>query len=366
MSTGFSRIPRERTDPLRLPALWVLAVFVSLCGAAPQLPPEMHELAINSIDFVYKEKFKLAEDEAKKIIRKYPDHPAGYFFYAAALELWMDYYETDKREVEFYKYCDLAIEQAEKLIARGGVDKDWALFFMGGADGIKGTYESRYEKWITSFRHGWKGVSNLQQLYKRNPNIKDVLYGIGLYDYWRSALTKILWWMPGIENRCQQGINELYDAKKNGMYTCISAGVNLIDILCNEARYKEALALADELLEKYPFTLKFFWGRGAALYGSGRYNEAEGVYRYILIRVEAEPFDNHYNAVVCHYWLAKIYYKTRQYTESIAECNRMLYYTPDVDTKRRLAKYYSEAARIRAQAHSESVKSGGAKDATGK
>jgi hypothetical protein len=100
-----------------MPALWVLAVLAFFCSAAPQLPQEMHDLAMSSIDFVYKEKFKLAEDEARKIIKKYPDHPAGYFFYAAALESWMDYYETDKREVEFYKYCDLAIDRAEKLLA---------------------------------------------------------------------------------------------------------------------------------------------------------------------------------------------------------------------------------------------------------
>ena len=361
MNTDFTLIPQKRADPLCMPALWVLAVLLFFCSAAPQLPQEMHDMAMNSIDFVYKEKFKLAEDEAKKIIKKYPDHPAGYFFYAAALESWMDYYETDRREVEFYKYCDLAIEKAEKLLAKGGgVDKDWALFFLGGADGIKGTYESRYEKWITSFRHGWKGVSTLQSLYKRNPNIKDVNYGLGLYDYWRSSLTKILWWMPGIENKCQQGIDELYDAKKNGLYTCISSSVNLIAILCNEARYKEALTIADEMLGKYPFTLKFFWGRALALFGDGRYNEAEGVYRYILIKVEAEPYDNHYNAVVCHFWLAKIYLKTKQYTQGIAECNRMVSYNLDEDIKRRLAKYYSDAGRIKEQAKAASIKSGGA------
>jgi tetratricopeptide (TPR) repeat protein len=359
MNTGLSfLIPQKRADALCMPALWVLAVLLFFCGAAPQLPQEMHDMAMASIDCVYREKFKLAEDEAKKIIKKYPDHPAGYFFYAAELESWMDYYETDRREEEFYKYCDLAIEKAEKLLAKG-VDRDWATFFLGGADGIKGTYESRYEKWITSFRHGWKGVATLQTLQKNNPKIKDVNFGLGLYDYWRSALTKILWWMPGIENKCQQGIDELYDAKKNGMYTCITASVNLIGVLCNEERYKEALAVADELLEKYPFTLRFLWGRALALFGDGRYDEAENTYRYILSRVESEPFDNHYSAVVCHFWLAKIYLKTKLYTQSIAECNRVMYYNLDEDIKRRLAKYYSDAGRIKAQAKAASIKSGG-------
>jgi tetratricopeptide (TPR) repeat protein len=132
--------------------------------------------------------------------------------------------------------------------------------------------------------------------------------------------------------------------------------VNLITILCNEARYKEALTIADEMLQKYPASLRFSWGKAAALFGDGRYDEAENVYRYILERVEAEPFDNHYNAVLCHFWLAKIYLKMKRYTESVAECNRMGYYNLDEDIKKRLGKFYAEAGRVRGQAKAASIK----------
>lgn len=351
MRTGFFQIVRHADRCAVL-----VAVLSACCGAGPSLSPEMHDMITASIDLVYKEKFLSAEDEAKKIIKKYPEHPAGYFFCAAALESWMSFYESDKREEEFYRYCDLAIGKAEKLLAGSGPDKDWALFFLGGADGTKGTYESRYEKWITAFRHGWRGVSALQSLHKRNPKIKDVNYGLGIYDYWRSSLTKILWWMPGIDNKCQQGIDELFDAKKNGVYTSISASVALITILCNEARYKDALTIADEMLRKYPASLKFSWGKAAALFGDGRYDEAENVYRYILERVEAEPFDNHYNAVLCHFWLAKIYLKMKRNTESVAECNRMGYYNLDDDIKKRLGKFYAEAGKIKEQAKAAGIK----------
>src|SRR5271157_1159300 len=163
-------------------AVAFLAVCAALCRAGTPLPADMNELIFNSIDLVYKEKFKSAEDEAKKIVKKYPDHPAGYFFCAAALELWIDFYETDRQAREFYEYCDKAIDKAEKLLARDPRD-DWAVFFLGGANGFMGTYEGRYEKWITSFRHGWKGVCALKALHKKNLHIKDVLFGLGLYDY---------------------------------------------------------------------------------------------------------------------------------------------------------------------------------------
>jgi pentatricopeptide repeat protein len=348
---------RPGANAVHRAALWALVALIPLCHAVQKLPEEMHALALASIDYVYKEKFKLAEDEGKKIVKKFPDHPAGYFFCAAALEAWMNYYETDRREEEFYRYCDMAIDKAEKLLA-AEPDNEWATFFLGGADGYKGTYESRYEKWITSFRHGWKGVSTLMTLYKKVPDMEDINYGVGMYDYWRSSMTKILWWMPGIENKSQLGITEMLAARKNGIYTNLTASANLISVFCNEGRYKEALAIADEMLDKFPATLKFSWGKAAALFGDGRFDESENVYRYILSRVEAEPYDNHYNAVVCHLWLAKIYLKTKRYTQSIAECNRMGYYNLADDIKKRLEKFYAEAAKVKEQAKAASVKSG--------
>jgi tetratricopeptide (TPR) repeat protein len=335
--------------------LFVLLVAAVRTGAEPQLPEDIHGMATASVDFVFQEKFKLAEDEAKKIIKKYPAHPAGYFFCAVAVESWMVFHESDKREEEFYRMCDAALEAAENAVAKDPNDA-WAQFFMGGADGAKGTYESRYEKWITSFRHGWKGVSTLQALYKKYPDIKDIYYGLGMYDYWRSALTKVLWWMPGIQNRTQEGIRELFVAKTGGVYTAISAAADLAVILNNEKRYQEALAIADEMLARFPGVLLFCKEKAAALYGLGRFTEAEELYRFILERVEAEPEDNHYNAALCHFWLAKIFLKMNRYTQSIVECNRMGSYNFEKNVRKRLDKYFSEAAKLKDQAQAANIK----------
>jgi tetratricopeptide (TPR) repeat protein len=331
----------------------LLAPF-SLCFGNQALPEDMHAWILSNVEDIYNEKFKQAEDEAKRIIKKYPEHPAGYFFFAAAIEAWMIYYQSSKREEDFYRCCDKAIETGERLL-----DKDpgnaWVKFFYGGADGYKGTYESRYERWITSFRHGWKGMSALQEIKKSNPEIRDVNYGIGMYNYWRSAMTKMLWWMPGIGDNSREGIKQLYEAKNFGVYTRISAAEHLIPILCNEGKFSDALNICDEMLERYPTALVFYWGRGEALVGMERFEEAQRIYQYILSRVEAEANDNHYNAVLCHFWLAKIFFQQKQFTQSIAECNRMQYYKLDVEIRKRLDKYFRNANTIKNQAQQASL-----------
>jgi tetratricopeptide (TPR) repeat protein len=329
----------------------LIAILFScaLVRAAPPLPADMHSLAIASIESIYREDLKSAEESAKKIIKKYPDYPAGYFFMAVVLDAWMVYYQSEKKENEFYQYCDRAIEKGEVLLDNNPKN-EWARFFIGGADGYKGTYEARFERWITAFRYGWKGVSVLMELETKKSTIDDIYYGIGSYDYWRSAMMKILWWMPGINDNREEGIKKLYRARDNGIYTKTASSVTLIDIFINENRYKEALAIAEGMLKEYQNTLVFHWGKAKALYGLKRYNEAEGEYKYILSRVEAEPFDNHYNAVVCHYWLAKIEFLLERYTQCIAECNRMGYYDFDSDVKKRLEKYFNDALSVKKQA----------------
>jgi len=327
----------------------VLALVTAARSALPPIHEEIHTLGVTVIDYVYKERFSDALDESKKIIRKFPDHPAGYFFYAASLDAWMTYYQSNKKENEFFQYCDLAIEKGEALVRRNEQDV-WAQFFLGGAEGLKGTLETRYERWITAFRYGWRGVSVLKEIQKRHVDLYDTYYGIGTYDYWRSAMTRVMRWLPGVEDKRESGIQDLLKSGENGLFTRVNSSANLIDIYVNENRGREALELATRMLEKYPNSLVFLWGKAKAAFLLGQFSEAENEFQAILHKVEAESNDNHYNAVLCHYWLARVYLGKRQFTQCIAECNTMSHYQLDADIAARLQKQFTEAVQIKKNA----------------
>ncbi|NLL12193.1 MAG: tetratricopeptide repeat protein [Fibrobacter sp.] len=314
--------------------------------AAQPLPLDLQSAALAAIDLIYQEQFKKAEEEARFIIKKYPEHPAGYFFMAVVLDSWAAVYQSNKKVDEFYRYCDLAIEKGENLLAKDSKNQ-WAKFFIAGADGYKGTFEARYEKWITAFRYGWKGVSLFLEMEKEGCTIADINYGIGSYDYWRSALIKILWFMSKVDDKRQRAINRLYYAQENGLFTRTSSSAALVDILINESRYSEALDIAERLLLKYPGSIIFNWGKARALFGLERYEESMKVFRALLSKVESDPHDNHYTASLCHLWMAKIEMKLGNYSQAITECNRVGYYDFEEGIRKRLEKQFSEAADIR-------------------
>jgi len=331
-----------------------LLLFLSACvfgqvGLEQLIPLEIRQLTGRCIQSIYNGDFKQAEAEARKTIKAYPDHPAGYFFYAVSLDVWMEYYQSNDKEEEFYKYCDLAILRGEKLMDTER-DNPWVRFFIGGADGYKGTYESRQGRYITAFRYGWKGVSVLMDLQRKYPQMNDLNYGIGSYEYWRSAMTRTLVWMPGVEDKRDTGIVKIQDAMANGILTRTPSAAALLPIYCNEKRFAQALELSTRMSDTFPNSLVWYWGEGEALYGLRRLAEAEKTYRYILSRVEAESYDNHCNAVRCHFWLARIALDQKNYTQSIAECNRMKYYQLSDDVRKRLRKCFDDAEDVRKQA----------------
>jgi tetratricopeptide (TPR) repeat protein len=324
-----------------------------LCAAAwaqpRQLPADMHGWAQTSVDLVFKEEYRGAEEEAKKILRAYPDHPAGYFFMAAVAEAWMQRYQSNKREAEFYRSCDQAVEKAEKILASDPND-DWARFFMGGAEGYKGTFEARYERYITAFRYGWKGVSVFLKMAAGGSNNPDINFGIGTYDYWRSALMKMLWWMPGVEDKRQVGIEKLKGVIQNGVYTRAAAACVLIDVYMNEKRYEEALSVANDMGKKYPRAIAFMWGKAAALHNLKRYDEAAAVYRAIYAKCENDQNANHYNAVKARLGMARAFLASGKNSEALEQVNAVGAYSLSKDIKKRLDPDLAEANTIRKRA----------------
>jgi tetratricopeptide (TPR) repeat protein len=323
-------------------ALLTLGVAARVCGrGVSSLPPDMHQWALSSIDLVYREEFDQASEHARRIVQKYPEHPAGYFFTAAALDAWMHSFQSSAKETEFYQYCNQAVEKAELLLEKKGEDP-WVRFFMGGAEGLKGNYEMRYERWITAFRYGWKGVTVLRKLQERYRDFSDLEYGIGSYLYWRSAMARVLKWLPSINDERAEGIAMLRRARQSGTYTSTVASAALVEVFANEQQHDSTLALAEGMLARYPGNLTFQVARARALYGLGRYEDAERVWRVILAKVEREQSGSRYQAALARYYLARLYYQVGRYASCIAECEGMRRHASAEEVHGRLADLVSE------------------------
>ncbi len=314
--------------------LLIIAVLVPLLyGAAPDLILHIHGKEDVEIDkkirealtLVHRDRFSAALKIFEEVKKKYPNHPVGYFFVAATLDARMAFYQSNNEEAEFVKNCEKAIELGEAAM-QAWPDDTWNLFFTGGSYGTLGAFQGRYKRYITSFRNGLSGVDLLKQVYKQDQRFMDALFGMGVYTYWSSRLSKMLWWMPGVSDNRDEGIRQLKSAAGEGVYAAFPSVVNLAQILNLEKRYEESVELAEKWLKDYHDNRALSYHYAEALLGLGNLEKAKIVFRKILDFCDSEDRNNYVWPCRCRAQLADIAYREGDYLSSLAHCKRGLAY----------------------------------------
>lgn len=150
------------------------------CSALAQTADEKIQKGIN---FIYHIQFDSAETIFKEIIDADKNNPAGYFF-IAMVDWWRINInrENDSLDEKFLKEVDKAIEVADERLDRNEFD-DNAMFYKGGALGYRGLLRSLRESWLKAAEDGREALNLLQKANEVNKNNKDVLFGVGLYNY---------------------------------------------------------------------------------------------------------------------------------------------------------------------------------------
>lgn len=284
-----------------------------------------------------------------QIIDRRPQHPAGYFFKAAALQAKMMDLEDYRWESDFYAFLDTT-EELCRHIQRADREDPWTEFFLGGTFGFRAAYQAKRGHWWSGFKNGRRAKASLEKALRLDPQLWDAYLGLGTYHYWRSRMTGFLKWLPFFSDQRERGIRELWLTAQRGHFSSASAKEGLVWIYIEEGEYGRALSLSQELCKLYPSGRSFLWGMARALWGKGDWKGAEDVYRRILNSVEAEKLDNHYNAIECRYWIARCLFNRREYPSCIRECRTIFQYDPDPSVRRRLKGKLEVTAQLLSQA----------------
>ena len=179
--------------------------------------PKVNEQILRGIDLIYEREFDDAEDLFRKVIAKSQDKPAGYFYLAMvswsrlASGFW-----SPVNVKEFKKRIDRAIEVAEARVDKDGADS-YDFFYLGGALGFKGRFELMKGNWASSFFLARDAIAALKICSEMDPDNKDVLLGLGTFDYYTARLSGILKFLTYFlvhEGDIEKGLKKLTVASK--------------------------------------------------------------------------------------------------------------------------------------------------------
>jgi hypothetical protein len=261
-------------SPLRSskPAFFQIFLIVALCSLpallqAGETEPTKFQKErpnldiIKGINHLYDLEFEEAEKLFSEIVSKRPDHPAGYFY--RAMVTWSRLsvgFWTTQNLAEYVARIDETIAVARKRIEKNEKDSR-SYFYLGGALGFKGRFELMQQNWFSSYNLAYDAIKALKTCQKLDPDNKDVLLGLGIYDYYTAKLSgvlKLLTYLFLHKGDKEEGLRKLHEAANQAVYSGLEAKSMLVHIyLYLEEDYSKALPLIQDLRTKFTKNMRY-------------------------------------------------------------------------------------------------------------
>ncbi len=272
--------------------VWIGVLFVWIPASAQWvlMREDADSLTRQGIFYIYNLQFDSAEAYFGELIRRYPEHPAGYFM-DAMVSWWkiLTSRRTRQHDEEFLQKIERVLQVCEPILQRNPYDIV-GLFFKGGALGYRGRFYAMRERWIRAANDGREAFNILLQVQRLAPSNHDVLLGTGIYNYYAVKLPEmypilrplLLFLPPGDK---ELGILQLQASARHARYAATEARVVLLQILYDfEQNAAEALSVAEELHRDYPRNPYFHRYLGRCYVRLGDLQRMEETWREILRR----------------------------------------------------------------------------------
>lgn len=279
-----SGTPLERTafrvNPARPAAPPILVLALLFWGTVCALPVPARAQAehiqqdlLLGTTYLYNRDFHRAEALFLKSIAQAPAHPSGYFY--LAMVSWSQLaagFWTPEVLDQFEERIERAVDVARRWVDRNETDAG-AYFYLGGALGFKGRYLLMQQSYFSAFMAALRAVEALETCRKLDPGNRDVLFGLGTFEYYTAKLSGILRFLSAFlihpPDR-QEGLRKLHLAAEEGTATRFEARSLLLHIyLFMEDDPVRALPIAEDLNRRFSRNPRFTYLLGVARMRAG-------------------------------------------------------------------------------------------------
>lgn len=276
------------------------------------------------IEYIYKVQFDSANAIFNEMTTARPDDPTGWFF-KMLVEWWKINLnkEDESNDQNFLISVDKVIEVTDKVLDKN--DDDYtALFYQGGAIGFRGLMRSIRESWLKAAEDGKDALNLFTKASELNTNNKDILFGIGLYNYFAEYvpnkypfLKPLMIIFPSGDKA--KGLFQITDAADNSKLAKYEARGILAYLNINyENNYNESEKNAKILLEKFPNNPVFEKYLLKSYIGNGRWMEALTGWKKVLEKADSNTagYNNDYTRREANYYAAVGLFSLRQEMEA--------------------------------------------------
>lgn len=218
-------------------------------------PIHINQDIIRGIELLYDWEFDKAENLFNKNITERPKDPGAYFY--SAMVTWSRLasgFWSPQTVRQYGERIDRAISVAKKKIEKKEANS-FTYFYLGGALGFKGRFRLMEREYLSSFFLAIDAIEALKTCLQMDPNNRDVLLGLGIFDYYTARLSGMLKFLTYLllhRGDKEEGLRKLHVVADEAIYSSIEAKSLLIHIyLFLEREHYKALSFAKELTERF-------------------------------------------------------------------------------------------------------------------
>lgn len=272
----------QKMNPIRFKSILFRSIFFCLIqllfcfDVKAQVPELLKDAAfkqriVQALDSLYDMRF----DASKRVLaadkKRNPNHPLWEFW--DGLILWwqiLPNLENTALDNEFYFRFRKSDYESTRILTtqKGHID---ALVIKIIANGFIARQLANRDEWIKSLKAARVGIESLLDLQKIDPDMKDISFGLGLYDYYMAylptaypVLQKLSWIMPDGDRIA--GLNQLKMVADSGLFLRSESRYFLANIYQNyEQNPSESFEEFELLTQQFPHNL-FYAKRLILLY----------------------------------------------------------------------------------------------------
>lgn len=275
-------------------------------------------------DHIYNVQFDKATECFEEVIKRYPEHPAGYFLDAMVewWKVWL-YKDTEEYDNGFLNKIERVINLCNRHLDSNAFDINY-LFFKGGSLGYRGRFYAIRKSWLNAANDGKEAFEILKKCEKMAPYNHDIMLGTGIYNYFAvkfpeeyPILKPLMVFFP--KGDLTIGLLQLQAASRYARYAATEAKVVLLQIYYQyENNTSKAFEIAQDLYTRYPDNAYFHRYMGKLYVMMSEMDKMEQTWREILKRyIAKKPGYEIYTAREALYYIGYALMNRGDYNKSL-------------------------------------------------
>lgn len=245
-------------------------------GAHPQFVRECRA----ALDLIFRRDYRGARSAFSTLDRTWTDANIAavadaLIWQAIMLENW-DFSQA----AQWRASSGIAREKLTKALEKPGNDA-WEHFLLGATAGIESIQAAREDKYLPALSLAFEAIDHIETAREVRPGFIDVKLADGLYNYWRTVLTKKSRVLPDFGDQRALGIQQMQEVESKGVFLGPAATFALQLTWQEEGDFAKAESAGKKAQALYPNNVINNMSLGQTYVAWRKYDAAMGEFQKI-------------------------------------------------------------------------------------